>query len=334
METLQDLALQAIVQQVVDQNPIVARDLLQQAFARHAGTPKLLDHDIVQVEDPEERYTTRRVYAADLPPGVRAVLDVFVAHRHLHGMTVKFHKYYGCDDDVKDDYADDAMGEIWTQLAEVFQFNTYSDVDELIVDDMESAEQAREHTLIPGTNVRVWDAELAIWAHSRMLEDWYHAHLKRQPPDAPWEMDSQLMQLFDDNGGGYVFSTDALMEDDVTKRILFDKVIGGVGETTQPDGRDGWDVPLDPAVRLTPHQNEVRRYVLWAVAALAAVTRARDYFESDEFFQNETTASVEHNSVSDPRFAAPPRLFVRVAPDEEERWAPGWMQSFVIPELC
>ena len=322
METLQDLALQAIVQQVVDQNPIVARDLLQQAFARHAGTPKLLDHDIVHVEDPDERYFPRRVYAADLPPGVRAVLDVFVAHRHLHGITVKFHKYYGCDDDVKDDYADDAMGEIWTQLAEVFQFNTYSDVD--VDDDMENAEQAREHTLIPGTNVCVWDAELAIWAHSRMLDDWYLAHLKREATRAREEVDSQLMQVFDDDGG-YVFCIGELMEDNPTKRILFDKVIGGVGETTQPDGRDGWDVPLDPAVRLMPYQNEVRRYVLWAVAALAAVIRARDYFESDEFLQNETTASVEQNSVSDPRFAAPPRLFVHLAPDEEERWAPGWV---------
>ena len=131
------------------------------------------------------------------------------------------------------------------------------------------------------------------------------------------------MQIFDDDGGYSLGG--GMMEDDPTKRILFGKVIGGVGETTQPDGRDGWDVPLDPAVRLTPHQNEVRRYVLWAVAALAAVIRARDYFESDEFLQNETTASVEQNSVSDPRFAAPPRLLVHLAPEEEERWAPGWV---------
>ena len=146
MDTLQDLDLQAIVQQVVDQNPILALDLLQQLYERHAGTPKLLDHDIVQVEDPDERYFPRRVYAADLPPGVRAVLDVFVAHRHLHGMTVKFHKYYGCDNDVKDDYADDVMGYIWTELAEVFQFNTYSDVD---VDDMETPNERKTPVTAP-----------------------------------------------------------------------------------------------------------------------------------------------------------------------------------------
>jgi len=251
----------------------------------------------------------QRVRAGDVPFHVRNVLDAFVAHRSLHGMCIHLRDFDTLDEtDEDDEDYEMAVGDLTGDLINAFDLNPIpTDTEEEL--EFRGTEFDLDDNKIPGTTVGIWDAAVALHGHLRLLNAWEDSHFST----ADGERLAHARLMMHDHGWHDLESTE-MMPTDPSEPVLFEEAIGKVGDET------GWDVPLPAGVELPPDQAAVRRYVLWAVAAMKAVRGVRSYFRSHPFYASPCEA-ISNNVVKDARLVVPPRLVIHLVERDADNYA-------------